>query len=1636
MTLWQTKDAIIAHVMDRARTKLKQDDNDPLLRFLDILFSNAGADDLDAKSPEALLALGRYLWQLGETRRPGEPLVEVFNARTDRHGWTTPHTSVAIVNDDMPFLVDSITGALGTALRYRIHELHHPIVRVDRDDSGRRTALLGPVDYGNGTARRPEGQESILYVEIDEESDPAALARIEATIRATLADVRLAVTDWKAMLAKIDETAASLTVNPPPIDDEGVSEAIRFLRWMGSDNYTFLGFREYYFDGEPETATFKTDNDSGLGILRDPSRNIVRGQHGYTAISPEVRDFLSRPDMPLMVTKANRKSTVHRPVHLDYVSLKIYDARQRVVGERRFVGLFTARAYAESVSDTPWLRVKVRTVQEKAGFDPRSHAGKVLAHILETFPRDELFQIEEDLLLSISTQVMHLLERPRPHVFLRRDRFERFVSALIYVPRDNFKSGLRRKAADLLCAAFNGEVSVHYAQLSDDPLGRWHYIIRTKPGQVPEVDEKKLNEELIEAAKTWSERLREQLVQRHGEEEGNQLFHDWSDSFSFSYREDFPPARAIDDIARLARLHADRPVDFAVYHRPGDPADAVRLKIYTRERTVPLSRCMPMLEHAGFNVISEHAYELSGPRAGSIYDFDLSWPHGAVDWAQARTLVEDLLNAVWLDRIADDRFNALVVPTGLDCRQVTVIRAYARYLRQLNVPYGTNALARALIDNPPITRLLFERFEAQLRPDFGARDGAPADAADNADDQAARDARVADIEQRFQAALEAVESLQHDRVLRAFNHAIAATLRTNFWGEYGDAFADGLNTALALKIRTGSIEEAPRPRPWAEIFVYSSRLEGVHLRGGPVARGGLRWSDRGEDFRTEILDLMKAQQVKNAVIVPVGAKGGFVPTRLDRLGRDERQGEGEACYRIFIQTLLSVTDNLDGDTVVPPARVVRRDADDPYLVVAADKGTARFSDTANGIAEARGFWLGDAFASGGSKGYDHKKMGITARGAWVSVQRHFREMGLNVQTDPIDVIGIGDMGGDVFGNGMLLSKTIRLKAAFNHLHIFLDPDPDPETAWAERKRLFDGPASGWADYDPALISTGGGVFRRDAKSIRLTPEIQAFLGVDDTTLTPSQLIHRILLARADLLWIGGIGTYVKAAHQSHSQVGDRANDDLRVDGEQLRVKAVGEGGNLGMTQAGRIEFARAGGRLNTDFIDNSAGVDSSDKEVNIKILLKDAAVNEGLSGPDRDALLVEMTDDVADLVLEDNYLQTLAISVAEHRAVKDRELHAGLIRTLEKEGAFERDLANLPSEEQFSELALNQSGLTRPEIATLMSYAKLSLTAILTPSPMMDEAILQPSLDWGFPAALRERYAALIARHRLRREIVATITANDVINRGGLTFVYEIRQETGLGVEQITAAFTVVRYAFDLDRVWAEIDGLDHQVPAAVQLDMHRSVATFLRHQTPWFLRNAPRPLDMGALIDRYGPAAGELFAAPESVLSADLAQAFEARVAEWTEPGVPDALARLVTAFEFLPFATDIVQVAHSLDRSVADVGRAYFDAGDRLGFDWLRRAANSLGTDDHWDRLAAGAVLDDVADQQRELTQAVLEEHHDAGAEKAVEDWLAERELTLVRTDRLLGDLKGSGQLTVAKLSFAARHLRSILSRALIPS
>ena len=1573
--------------------------------FIRQFYADVLEDDILGTDLEDLYGSALSLMQFGGARPNGELKVRAYNPQFEKYGWRCPHTVIEIINDDMPFLVDSVTIALN-ALNLTVHLVIHPIFQVKRDEAGKLLDLTDGRKGKNGAAR-----ESFMQIQVDEQTAPEALREIEETIRRVLGDVRLAVEDWQAMRDKAAEVVKALKKSAPPIDKEELDEALAFLQWIYDDHFTFIGFRDLDIKLQDERATVEVVPKSGLGILRDETVEVFAGLRQLGNLPREVLDFLRQPD-PVLITKSSLTSTVHRPVPLDAIAVKRFDNKGEVVGERLFVGLFTSVAYSMSPRRIPVLRRKVDDVLARTGFDPRSHSGKGMMHVLEHFPRDELFQVDGGELADIATGIVNLQERQRIALFVRRDPFERFVSAFVYVPRDRFNPALRRSFKSILAAAFNGIVANDTAQFGDAPLGRLHFTIVTQLGNIPDYDVREIEARLRDAARTWTDRLQEALVDQHGEETGNSLFRRYCDAFPVGYQERFSAATAVFDISKIETAFAEKRLGMNLYHPIEAEANELRFKVYSVGSLLTLSDVLPVLENMGLRVMSEIPFEIhAGDTEIRIHDFSLETSDGmSVDFDTIRDAFQESFGRIWRGQIEDDGFNRLVLGAGLDWREVVILRAYYKYLRQALIPFSQDYVEETLAKNSALATLLAELFRVRFDPDYAKK----------------RQVEEIKLVESIEESLESVSNLDEDRIIRRYLNLIQATLRTNFYQRTDD---DQLKPYISFKLDSRNIDELPLPRPLCEIFVYSPRFEGVHLRFGRVARGGLRWSDRREDFRTEVLGLVKAQQVKNAVIVPVGSKGGFVlkkpPPPSDREAFLE---EGIDVYKTFISAMLDITDNLEGDTVVPPERVVRKDEDDPYLVVAADKGTATFSDYANGVARDYGFWLDDAFASGGSAGYDHKGMGITARGAWESVKRHFREMGHDTQSEDFTAVGCGDMSGDVFGNGMLLSKHIRLLGAFNHLHIFVDPAPDAAKSHAERQRLFDLPRSSWTDYDASLISKGGGVFERSAKSVDITPEMKAAFDINADTMTPNELIKAMLLAQIDLLWFGGIGTYIKSSDEDNSDAGDRANDPLRVDGRDLRCKVVGEGANLGVTQLGRIEFAEKGGRIYTDFIDNSAGVDTSDHEVNIKIALGDVVQRGDMTMKQRDTLMAKMTDEVAALVLRNNYQQTQALAVAAARSYRMLDQQQRMMRRMERAGLLNRGIEFLPDDEEIADRHAARRGLTTPELSVLLAYTKNITYERLLNTDLPDDPMLENDLLRYFPQPLRKQRKAAIGRHRLRREIIATVVTNSMINRVGPTFVSEMQDRTGMNVSEIARAYTIVRESFGLRTLWSAIEALDNKVSTDKQVRMLLETGRTLERMTLWFLHNGTHPLDIRKHIEEYGNGIQILRDKMETLMAPDQVAETNQRAERFMETGVPDDLARQIGRLKALSTACDIVRIANTVKRPVEEVGQTYFLLGSRFKLDWLRHNANIMTPENPWHQLALGAIIEDMWGTQGELTATVLS-NGGCGAD-AIDGWASTRRETVGRVEEICSELEQTSSIDLAMLTVANRELRGLVT------
>jgi glutamate dehydrogenase len=1590
----------IAEMLAAPAARREPDAAGALEPFLQEYFRQLDAEDLEERSPEDLLGAALSHRQLAAQRPVGQPRVRVFSPAPGKDGWGSRHSVVQVVNDDMPFLVDSVSMEVARQ-GLTLHLVVHPVFAVRRDGAGRLQSVQPRI-------AAPElPRESWMYLEVDRTADDEQRNALCRGIERVLQDVRAAVTDWKAMLAQLQSVADELANPPSAVPREEAEESRAFLRWLAEDHFTLLGYRCHDLVEREGELLLRPLPGSGLGQLHERQDDASAS---FAAL-PAAARVQARSATPLLVvTKANTRATVHRDGYTDYVGMKRFDADGRVIGEHRFIGLFTSTAYATPVAETPLLRRKVEAVAQRAGFAPGGHLAKALQHTLETFPRDDLFQIAPDALYDTAMGILALGERHRLRLFTWKDPFDRFVSCLLFVPREAFSTQLRLKLQRILLQELGGSHVDFDVLLSGTQLARIHFTVRIAPAPLPAFDRKALERKLAAVARRWEDELRDALVEAEGEAAGLSLERRWGASFPLAYRERIGARAAVHDLRKIGELSPEAPFGLALYWPLGAPEGRLGLKVYRLGAPVVLSDSLPMLEHMGVRVLAEDNHRLDPPGGAPVFlhDFTLeAQPSAEFEPQMLARLFEDAFARVFRGEVENDDFNRLVLRAGLAAEEVVVLRAYAKYLQQIGFPQSQGTISATLAAHPRIARMLVSLF--RLRFDPQAHDNAAAASQLNA----------------LELALDKVSNLTEDRVLRQLMALVQATLRTNFWrtGPGASGAPGPRRPFLSFKLDSAKVPGLPEPRPLYEIWVYSPRFEGIHLRGGKVARGGLRWSDRPDDFRTEVLGLVKAQMVKNTVIVPVGSKGGFVLKKAPLASdREAWLKEGVACYQDYLRGLLDLTDNLVGGQVVPPPQVVRIDGDDPYLVVAADKGTATFSDHANAISAEYGHWLGDAFASGGSQGYDHKEMGITARGAWESVKRHFRELGVDTQATGFTVAGIGDMSGDVFGNGMLLSRHIRLVAAFDHRHVFIDPSPDAAASFAERERLFKLPRSSWADYDLALVSEGGGIWSRSEKSVPLSPQARTVLGIDAEQLTPAELISAILRAPVDLLYNGGIGTYVKASTETHAQVGDRANDAVRIDGRDLRCKVVGEGGNLGFTQRGRIEAALAGVRLNTDAIDNSAGVDTSDHEVNIKILLGMAQADGELTEKQRNVLLPQMTEQVAALVLRDNYFQTQALSIAQRLAPAQLEEQARFIRFLEKKGELHRAIEFLPTDEEIAERKARGLGLTRPEQAVLLAYGKMWLNDELVASDLPEDPWVATALERYFPTQLKERFAAWIPRHPLKREIIVTHVLNSMVNRVGPTFTHRLGEITGATPPQVVRAYLATREVFGLVPLWQQVEALDNLVPDEVQAEMVIALRALVTRATTWFLRSRRLFEPTQQQVTRFAPAVQALRGQAQST-----ARPGE-RAHRWVQSGVPEAVAVQVDGAEASYHALDVAEIAEASKRPLELTADVHTGVGERLGLARMRQQIALLPADSFWQGLAKLALDDDVTDLQRAIALEAIN-HPDGTAGEVLDRWESGNRQALLRAQRLLAELQDTPGSDLAMLSVALRELRNLV-------
>ncbi len=1600
----QHHSVLLERVFKLISEKIDTKRSDKVMQFANLILKTMSFDDLAGRSDSDLYGAILSLWQLLENRSLNEPSIKVFNPEIAKHGWQSSHTIIQVIVDDMPFLVDSIRMAINR-LNITAHLILHTPMHFARGNDGKVAHFVDSEDKND-----EHSSETVFLIEIDRQSRPKDIKALTEELKSVVSEVSLSVSDWQPMRDRLSEITNSFDKTNSKTGNSVLdAQAKTFLHWLNDHNFTLMGYRYYKVIAIEGDHRWCPINDSSLGLMKN---SISDRERLLSNVPANARDE-ALSENPLLLTKTNSKSRVHRPAYMDYIGVKEFDDNGNVCGEHRFVGLYSASFYNSSATGLPILREKIERMCKLTGFGKGTHAYKAFVNIIETYPRDELIQTPEDDLAQIILGIFQMQERGMSKIFVRKDAFGRFFSCMVYVPRERYNTQLRKETQDLLKRSFMAKGEVEFnTYFSESVYARTHYIARVDNNNTLEIDVNEIEKNLIELTKSWQDKLNSKIVSVYGEENGKEIVRKYDSAFSQSYSEQNLPSAALVDIQRIEMLSADKKLDI-LFYRPqeeSNQSNIVKLKLYHKNEPIHLSDVLPMLENFGLRVVDESPYKVTNDQGelSWVMDFTMLYKKSSnFDMEKSQVLFQQAFSATWNGHIEDDGFNRLILGAGITGRKVTIVRAYAKYMRQIGSSFSIEYIANTMAYYPDIAKLLIDLFHQRFCPTIRRNKS-----------------KLESIEKSVLDKLDKVSNLDDDRIIRRYLDLINATLRTNFYqsDELGNE-----KSYVSFKLLPSEIPDMPLPMPKFEIFVYSPRVEGVHLRGGKVARGGLRWSDRMEDFRTEILGLVKAQQVKNTVIVPVGAKGGFVCKKMPQdADRKALQVEGQECYKIFIRSLLDITDNIKDGQVIPPKEVIRLDEDDPYLVVAADKGTATFSDIANGISDEFDFWLGDAFASGGSVGYDHKKMGITARGAWESVKRHFREIGINCQTTPFTCVGIGDMSGDVFGNGMLLSEQTKIICAFNHLHIFFDPSPDPASTYKERQRLFADPSLNWDDYDRSLISKGGGIFKRSEKSIRLSPEMKKWLGTKQQSMTPNELIHNVLKMPVDLIWNGGIGTYVKSSKESHAEVGDRANDSLRVDGKDLNAKIIGEGGNLGLTQLGRIEFAAKGGRVNTDFIDNVGGVDCSDNEVNIKILLNTLVNNGDLTTKQRNQLLYDMTDDVSEIVLQDCYRQTQSLSITQLMGVKQLKEQLRFIHGLETEGALNRELEFIPSDDEISERVATGQGLTRPELSVLIAYGKMVLKEELniesiTKNPYFDKHLLN-----AFPPMLRLKFAADMQNHPLRCEIIATKLTNEIVNDMGLNFVHRIKEETGAEVTEICNAFSIVKEVFNIGTLWEAVEELDNTIDAQIQLQILDEMRRTLRRTVRWFIRHGEVGVTIEKAIKRYKPAFDTIRQNLSTYLVPSEMKEVEQRTSDLIEQKVPEQYAQDIAYLSNMFSVLDLAQISESEQRDVDVVSRLYYQLGNRFELHWFLEQINQQSVSNHWQALARASYREELDWQQRSLTTVLLNSDPKSNdADAILENWIEHNKVKLTRWKLMMTEFKTSDNHEFAKFSVALREL-----------
>ncbi|MEN8634280.1 NAD-glutamate dehydrogenase [Pseudoalteromonas distincta] len=1591
---------ILDNVCKLIQKKVRADNVLLVEKFAKALYSNMSKEDLANRNDSDLYGAALSLWNSLEKNTTDDAVIRVFNPEVAKDGWQSSHTIVEIITKDMPFLVDSVRMAM-TRENIASHLLLHCPLKIKRDESAKISGL------SNLKAEQESSStKTVFFIEIDRQTDSSVIESFKKELESVLVDVSVAVDDWQPIRKKLMAVTKELPKRHHNKTKEEVSETTEFLDWLAKDNFTLMGYREYELSPVQGDYQLKGKMESSLGLMKNSTEEHTR----LLSELPEVARQEARSSNLLILTKTNSVSRVHRPAYIDYVGIKRFDDEGNVIGEDRFIGLFSSSFYNNSATDVPVLKSKINRIMEMCDFAKGTHAYKAVLNILETYPRDELVQARESELLEVAMGVLQVQERDMCRLFVRKDAYGRFLSCMVYVPRERYNTALRRETQDILANAFNSDDKVEFTTyFSESTLARTHYTVRVTDNKI-EYNVKDIENNLVEAARTWEDKLQSALLESAGEARGNDLNRKYCNAFARSYKDEVLPSAAVVDIEKLELLSDENKLEM-LFYRPQEEANSniVRLSLFHKDEPIHLSDVMPMLENFGLRVVGETPYSVktSDGRINWIMDFSmLIDSKGMADFDKISARFRAALTNVWGNRLENDGFNRLVLMGGLTGREASILRAYAKYMRQIGVTFSQTYIESTFANYPNIAAQIVNLFAKK----FSVKSPASAKTLEK-------------LSTQIYLELENVANLDDDRIIRLYVDMIVATLRTNYFQKDD---AGQFKSYVSFKIQPSLIPDVPLPLPAFEIFVYSPRVEGVHLRYGKVARGGLRWSDRREDFRTEVLGLVKAQQVKNTVIVPVGSKGGFVCKQLP----SEREAfikEGQECYKIFIRGLLDITDNIERGEIVPARDVVRHDEDDAYLVVAADKGTATFSDIANGIANEYNFWLGDAFASGGSVGYDHKKMGITAKGAWESVKRHFREMDIDCQTTDFTVVAIGDMAGDVFGNGMLLSKHIRLQVAFNHMHIFVDPNPDAATSYPERERLFNMPRSSWEDYNKELISAGGGVFSRAAKSITLSPEMKKMLGTKKASMTPNELMKASLMMEFDLLWNGGIGTYIKNSKETDADVGDRANDALRINGRDLGAKIIGEGGNLGATQLGRVEFAAKGGRVNTDFIDNVGGVACSDNEVNIKILLNGLVAEGDLTRKQRDELLYSMTDEVSELVLKDCYRQTHTISITQSKGTSTLKEKIRFIHALEKDGKLNRAIEFIPSDEELAERAAAGKDLTRPELSVLVSYAKMVLKESLVSDEITENPYYRQLLVKSFPRPLREKFNDAMNNHPLRKEIIATKLANSIVNDMGLNFMVRMHEETGANEAEIAMCYSIASEIFEMRDTWSSISALDNKIPAAVQTEMLYQLRRTVRRTTRWFLRHRNKSQTIEQGIEFFAPTFKDLSDNLNTYMIEKENDRIVIEANKLIDAGVPADIAKRIVSLSSLFSVMDLAEVANNSGKSISMVSNTYFKLGARMGLHWFLEQITKQPVANHWQALARSSYREELDWQQRTLSEVVLNsfEGDESDVDSQIDQWMDSQDLLLQRWKQMLAEFKTSQSHDFAKFSVALREL-----------